>query len=296
MKVLLFGSTGQVATEIRRLAGPGLAVTALDRTQADLSDPAACMACVAASDADAVINAAAWTGVDAAEEAEAEAHVINADAPGAMARAAAARGLPFLHVSSDYIFDGGGREPWREGDAPGPLSAYGRTKLAGEEAVAAAGGVHAILRTAWVFAGHGGNFVGTMLRVGRDRDRLQVVDDQLGGPTPAGAIAAALITMARGFAAGQGGPEKTGVFHFAGAPAVTWCGFAREIFAATGWDRTPEIAPIRSEDWPVPAARPSNSVLDCSRIERAWGIPQPDWRAALGPVLAELQADIPPGS
>ena len=144
----------------------------------------------------------------------------------------------------------------------------------------------------WALNGH--NFVATMLRAGRDRDRLTVVDDQRGGPTPAGAIAAALITMARGLAgdaaAGRGADAgKTGIFHFAGAPAVSWCGFAREIFAQTGWEKVPEIAPIRAADWPTPAIRPANSVLECSRIERAWGIGQPDWRAALGPVISELQ-------
>jgi dTDP-4-dehydrorhamnose reductase len=172
----------------------------------------------------------------------------------------------------------------------GPLSAYGRTKLAGERAVEAAGGVHAILRTAWVFAGHGGNFAATMLRVGRGRERLEVIDDRRGGPTPAGAIAAALVAMAQGLVE-DASPEKTGIFHYAGRPAVTWCGFAREIFARTGWDRVPEVAPIRAEDWQEAAVRPDNSVLDCSRIARVWGLDQPDWRAALGPVLAELQAD-----
>lgn len=294
MRVLLFGQTGQVAGEICRLTGPDLAVTALGRSEADLTDPAACAAFIADAGADAVINAAAWTAVDRAEEEEALAHVVNAEAPGAMARAAAARGIPFLHVSTDYVFDGSGNRPWREDDPVAPLGAYGRTKLAGERAVADAGGVHAILRTAWVFAGHGSNFVATMLRVGRDRDRLTVVDDQRGGPTPAGAIAAALVAMARGLTQGAG-PEKTGVFHFAGQPAVTWCGFARAVFAGTGWEKVPEIAPIRTEDWPTPAARPANSVLDCSRIERIWGIGQPDWRAALGPVIAELQGDGPDG-
>lgn len=294
MRLLLFGHTGQVATEIRRLAGPDLAVTALGRDRADLTDPAACAAAITGADADAVINAAAYTAVDRAEDEEALAHLVNATAPGAMARAAAARGLPFLHVSTDYVFDGQGGRPWREDDPTGPLGAYGRSKLAGERAVAAAGGVHVILRTAWVFAGHGSNFVATMLRVGRDRDRLTVVDDQLGGPTPAAAIAAALVTMARGLseslAEGQGaGPEKTGIFHFAGSPAVSWCGFAREIFARAGWEKTPAVDPIGTADWPTPAARPASSVLDCSRIERAWGIDRPDWHAGLGPVIAELR-------
>ena len=282
MKVLLFGRTGQVATEIRRLAGPDLAVTALGRAEADLSDLDACAAAIAGSDVDAVINAAAYTAVDAAETDEVAAHVVNAEAPGAMARAAAARGLPFLHVSSDYIFDGSGTQPWREGDAPAPLSAYGRTKLAGEQAVAAAGGVHVILRTAWVFAGHGGNFVATMLRVGRERDRLTVVDDQVGGPTPASAIAAALGHHgARAWRRGRGRTRRRrGSSTLQGTPAVSWCGFAREIFARPpAWERVPGGRPDPDGGlagaWPP---GPPTRVLDCARIERAWGIARPDWR------------------
>jgi dTDP-4-dehydrorhamnose reductase len=290
LSLLVFGTTGQVATELRRLSGAGLAVEALGRDRADLSDPAACAAAVAATTADVVINAAAWTAVDRAETEEAAAHVVNAEAPGAMARAAAARGLPFLHVSTDYVFDGSGETPRTEDAPTGPLGAYGRTKLAGERAVAEAGGPHAILRTAWVFAGHGQNFVRTMLRVGATRPRLTVVDDQRGGPTPAPAIAAALVTMARAFHEGRG---ASGVYHFAGAPTVSWREFAEAIFAAAPWMTAPEVAPIRSEDWPTPAARPRNSALDCARIARDYGIAQPDWRQALGPVLAELKETGP---
>lgn len=286
MKILVIGRTGQVATEIQRLAGPDLAVTALGREAADLDDPAACAAAVAAADADIVINAAAYTAVDKAEGDEAAAMTVNGHSPGAMARAAAARGLPFLHISTDYVFDGSGTRPWREDDPVGPLGAYGRSKLEGERQVAAAGGPHVILRTAWVFAAHGGNFVRTMLRVGPTRDRLTVVDDQRGGPTPAADIARALVTIARAFAAGQG---VSGVFHFAGAPTVSWREFAVEIFRQADWLRAPEVAPIHTADWPTPAARPGNSALDCSRITAAYGIAQPDWRVGLQAVLTELK-------
>jgi dTDP-4-dehydrorhamnose reductase len=208
-----------------------------------------------------------------------------------MARAAAERNLPFLHVSTDYVFDGAKAGPWVEDDPPAPLGAYGRSKLAGEravmEAVAAAGGPHVILRTAWVHAGHGQNFVRTMLRAGAARPRLTVVDDQRGGPTAAADIAATLVAIARAFTAGRGVP---GIFHYCGAPAVTWCGFAREIFARAHWMRAPEVTPIRTADWPTPARRPANSVLDCAKIRAAYGIAQPDWRVSLGPVLAELKA------
>lgn len=287
LRLLVFGATGQVAVELGRLAGPDLVIERLSRVDADLADPDACAARVAATQADAVINAAAWTAVDRAETEEAAAHAVNAAAPGAMARAAAVRGLPFLHVSTDYVFDGSG-EGARDEDAPvSPLNAYGRTKLAGERAVAAAGGPHVILRTSWVFAGHGQNFARTMLRLGATRPRLTVVEDQIGGPTPASAIAAALVAMAQAFHAGRG---VSGAYHFSGAPDTSWRGFAEAIFAAADWlPARPEVAGIRSEEWPTPAARPRNSALDCGRILRDYGIVRPDWRAALGPVLAELR-------
>jgi dTDP-4-dehydrorhamnose reductase len=286
LRVLMFGATGQVATEIRRLAGPDLAVRALGRGEADLADPEACAAHVAAAEADVAINAAAYTAVERAEAEEDLATVVNGAAPGAMARAAAARGMPFLHVSTDYVFDGSGDRPWREDDPVAPLGAYGRSKLAGERAVAAAGGPHVILRTAWVFAAHGHNFVGTMLRVGAERDRLTVVDDQRGGPTAAADIAAALVAVSRAFAAGRG---VSGVFHFCGAPTVTWRGFAQEIFRQADWIRAPEVAPIATADWPTPAARPKNSALDCARIAADYGVAQPDWRASLDTIIAELR-------
>jgi dTDP-4-dehydrorhamnose reductase len=285
MKLLVFGRSGQVATALSALAGPDLAVTCLARTEADLTDPASCAAAVARADADAVINAAAYTAVDRAEEEETLAHRVNGDAPGAIAVACAARGLPFVHLSTDYVFDGTGDRPWREDDETGPLGVYGRSKLAGERAVAAAGGAHAIMRTSWVFSAHGGNFVKTMLRVGAERDRLTVVDDQHGGPTPADAIAEAAVTIARALVRGQG---ESGVFHFSGAPDTTWHGFARAIFARTGWSRLPEIAPVATDAWPTPARRPANSRLDCGRIAAVFGIGQPDWGAGLDRALAAL--------
>ena len=286
LSLLVFGRTGQVATELQRLAGADLRVTALDRAAADLADPAACAAAIAATDADVVVNAAAWTAVDGADAEEDAAMVVNGHAPGAMARACAARAIPFLHVSTDYVFDGSGERPWREDDPVAPLNAYGRTKLEGERQVAAAGGPHAILRTAWVFSAHGANFVKTMLKHGAVRDRLTVVDDQRGGPTAAADIAAALVAMARALHEGRG---VSGVFHFAGAPTVSWRDFAVEIFRQADWMKAPEVAPIRTEDWPTPAARPRNSALDCGKITAAYGIAPPDWRASLAAVLAELR-------
>lgn len=286
LKILMFGRTGQVATEILRRAGADLDVTALGRDQADLTDPEACAAKVAETDADIVLNAAAYTAVDAAEDDEDTANTVNGEAPGAMARAAVAKGIPFLHISTDYVFDGTGSGAWLEDAATVPLGAYGRSKLAGEEAVTAAGGDHVILRTAWVHAAHGKNFVLTMLRVGAERDRLTVVDDQHGGPTSAGDIADALITIANAFKAGKG---VSGIYHFGGAPSVSWHGFASEIFAQSGMDNPPEVAPIPSSEFPTKAPRPGNSVLDCSKIARDYGIEQPDWRVSLSAILKEIK-------
>ena len=251
MRLLVFGETGQVATELRRQGGTS--VTTLSRGAADLSDPAACVAAITASDAEVVINAAAFTAVDRAETEEALASKINGAAPGAMARACAARGLPFLHLSTDYVFDGSGSTPWRETDPVGPRNAYGRTKLAGEAAVRMAGGPHVILRTSWVFSSHGANFVKTMLCLSETRDRLTVVDDQVGGPTPAAGIASTLLAMAQFMAAGHRG----GTYHYAGRLPVSWADFAREIFCQAG--RVVEVTGIPTCDYPTPAERPLNA-------------------------------------
>jgi dTDP-4-dehydrorhamnose reductase len=195
MRTLVFGRTGQVATELVRQAE----VTALGRDAANLADPDICAAAIRAHAPEAVINAAAYTAVDRAEEEEEEAlaTAINGDAPAAMARACAEAGIPLVHISTDYVFDGTGTAPWRPDAPTSPSGAYGRSKLAGEEGVRGAGGVYAILRTSWVFSAHGTNFVKTMLRVGPARGRLRVVDDQVGGPTPAADIASACLRVAR---------------------------------------------------------------------------------------------------
>jgi dTDP-4-dehydrorhamnose reductase len=286
MKVLVFGKTGQVAMELQRLAGRSedIMLTALSRDQADLSDPAACAAIIASCDADVVINAAAYTAVDRAEQDEDLATVINGDAPEAMAQAAAERHIPFLHISTDYVFDGAGDQPFAPDAIPAPLGAYGRSKLAGETGVRAAGGPHAILRTSWVFSAHGGNFVKTMLRLGAERGQLNIVADQTGGPTAARDIAAALLRMAEAFYRGQ---ARSGTYHFAGAPDISWAGFAREIFVRAGLDT--EVTDIATSDYPTAAKRPRNSRLDCKSLAQVFGIERPDWRAALRDVLHELR-------
>ena len=282
MKVLVFGKTGQLARALIA-AGPemGVEITALGRDAADLSDPAACAAVVAATNAQAVINAAAWTAVDAAETQEAAAHVMNADAPAAMAQACATKGLPFVYISTDYVFDGTGSQAWRPDDPTAPLSAYGRTKLAGEKGVVAAGGAYAILRTAWVFDAGGQNFVTTMLRLSQTQNALRVVSDQIGGPTPAAAIAKASLHVARALTEDQ---STSGTYHLSGVPEVSWADFARAIFAVAG--RDVPVTDIGSTDYSTAAKRPANSRLDCRTTEAVFGINRPDWHIELAKMLA----------
>lgn len=284
MKILLFGRTGQVAREVLAQAGPSIQVQALGREVANLTDPEACAAQVVASDADVVINAAAYTAVDRAEEEEALATTINGAAPGAMARAAAQRGMPFLHVSTDYVFGGGGTRPWAEDQPTAPLNAYGRSKLEGELAVRAAGGRHVILRTSWVFSRHGGNFAKTMLRLAQTHSELNVVGDQVGGPTPARDIAKTLLSVAGLL---QNGTQVGGTYHYAGTPYVSWAAFARAIFATAN---TPvDVRDIPTSAYPTPAQRPQNSRLDCAKLETDFGVAPPDWQAGLSQVITELE-------
>lgn len=284
MKVLVFGKSGQVARELQRRAGE-VQLCVLGSDEADFRSPDRCAAIVADSDADAVINAAAYTAVDKAETQEDLARVINGTTPGAIARAAAASGLPFVHISTDYVFDGEGDTPFATDHPTGPLGAYGRTKLLGEQEVRAAGGAHAILRTSWVVSAHGNNFVKTMLRLGAERDRLTIVADQVGGPTPASDIADACLSIARQLI---DDPAKSGTYHFSGGPDVSWADFAREIFAQAGIGC--QVADIPSSDYPTPARRPMNSRLDNSATFDTFGIGRPDWRLGLTDILKDLEA------
>ena len=281
MKLLVFGQTGQVARELARIAPDAIF---LGRGEADLTNPAACASAIAATDAQAVINAAAYTAVDKAETDEVTACIVNGDAPAAMARAAALRGLPFLHISTDYVFDGTGDQPFAPDHPTLPQNAYGRSKLAGELGVRAAGGNALILRTSWVVSAHGANFVKTMLRLGRDRESLNVVADQIGGPTPASSIAEALITAARAMANGAQG----GTHHLSGAPDTSWADFARAIMAKAALPC--RINDIPTADYPTPARRPLNSRLDGRSLETAFGITRPDWRQGLAAIVKELDA------
>lgn len=283
MRVLVFGQSGQVARELARRAPAGVSLQILDRTAADLTDPDACAAAISKAEVDAVINAAAWTAVDKAETEAAAATVVNGDAPAAMARAAAARGLPFLHISSDYVFDGAGEQPFTVDHPTAPLGAYGSSKLAGEVGVRAAGGQHLILRTSWVVSAHGQNFVKTMRRLGAERASLNVVADQIGGPTPAADIADCLFTLARHLCDGTSG----GTYHFAGSPDTSWADFARAIMARSGLGCA--VTDILTLAYPTAARRPLNSRLDCAAVLRDFGVARPDWRVGLNEIITELE-------
>ena len=280
MTILVFGRNGQVAKELQAMSE----VRALGHTEVDLLTPGAAKAAIADHAPSVVINAAAYTAVDKAEQDDKSAFRLNAEAPGEMARACAKLDVPFVHISSDYVFNGSGSRPWLPDDATGPIGVYGRSKLAGEDAVRDAGGCYAILRTSWVFSPHGSNFVKTMLRLSETRDTLSVVDDQIGGPTPARAIATACLTIADQLTQD---PNKSGTYHFSGAPDVSWHGFAQEILARAGHKTA--VSPIPTSAYPTPAARPLNSRLDCRSAEDVFGLLRPDWRTALDHVLKELE-------
>lgn len=282
MKIAAFGKTGQVGTEMERRVPDGVSLEVIGRDRADFLLPDVLYDIVTRLDADVIVNAAAYTAVDRAETDPATAKIVNDTAVRSMAAACKAAGKPLVHVSTDYVFDGSGDTP-RDPDAPtGPLGVYGKTKLAGEEAIREIGLPHAILRTSWVFSAHGGNFVKTMHRLGGERDRLTIVADQVGGPTPAADIADALFIVARAMAKGHAG----GTYHFSGAPDVSWADFAREIFRQTR--QKVEVADIPTSDYPTPATRPMNSRLDCESLARDFGIARPDWRQGLAEVLKEL--------
>ncbi|WP_282170643.1 dTDP-4-dehydrorhamnose reductase [Ruegeria atlantica] len=284
MKVLVFGQTGQVGQELQRCAGD-IELEVIGRDIADFSGPNASAECVRTTDADAVINAVAFTAVDGAEEQEASARIVNAVTPGAIAAAAAERGLPFVHISTDYVFDGSGDTPFLPDSPTGPLGAYGRTKLEGEELVRAAEGVHLILRTSWIFSAHGQNFVKTMLRLGAERDEISVVADQVGGPTAARDIAKSCLSSIDQLIRY---PEKSGTYHLSGGPDVSWADFAREIFRLSGTQC--QVTEIPSSAFPTPAKRPLNSRLDNSSFENTFNVQRPNWQKGLEDTLVELEA------
>ncbi len=284
MKIAVFGKEGQVSTELERRLPDGVALQTIGWEEADFANPQMVYDVASAVDADAVINAVAYTAVDKAEEEVELAETINGISVGALMNACAER-MPLVHISTDYVFPGDGDTPWTPHDTPGPLGVYGKSKLMGEQAIAKfAATPSAILRTSWVFSAHGNNFVKTMLKFGAERPELTVVADQIGGPTPAGDIADACYVVARALVDGHSG----GTYHFSGAPDVSWAEFAREIMAQA--DLPAKITDIPTSDWPTPAERPLNSRMDCTSFETDFGIGRPDWRKGLAEVLEELRA------
>ena len=288
MRVLLLGSTGQVGSELARALLPIAEVVAPVRPQVDAADLDSLRAVFVAARPDVVVNAAAYTAVDRAEDEPERARRVNADAPGLLARLAHEHGASLIHYSTDYVFDGRRDGAYVETDATNPLSVYGRTKLEGEDRVRASGCAHLILRTSWVYAAHGHNFVRTMLRLARERQTLSIVDDQVGSPTWARAIAeatAAILSRAghdresvRAALA-----ERGGLFHLTCAGAVSWCGFAQAIFEAIPDNERAlqSLAPISAAQYPSRASRPLNSRLSCELLARVWHVALPEWKCAL---------------
>ena len=288
-RILVFGRAGQVATELRRAAWPqGFAVECLGRPEVDIMRAGDVRRAVSGAGVAVGVNAAAYTAVDQAESDWEAAFAVNRDGPAYLAEAVASANVPLIHISTDYVFDGEKEGAYVEDDPVNPLSVYGASKEAGERKVRESLAAHVILRTAWVYSPHGHNFVKTMLRLGRERDELGVVDDQRGCPTAAADIARAIVGIATQIAAGK--TDGFGTFHFCGAGATTWYGFARAIFelAAARCAKTPRVKPVTTADYPTPAARPKNSVLDCSRIRRVYGMEPRPWRDCLIECIDEL--------
>jgi len=287
LNTLIFGRTGQLARELERLDAPGLNRTFLGREAVDLTRPEAAAEAVRAARPDLVIIAAAYTAVDRAESDEDAARLVNAEAPARIAQACAEVGAAVVHVSTDYVFDGSKAAPYVETDPTGPINAYGRTKLAGEQAVLASGARAAVVRTAWVYSPWGSNFPKTMLRLAEERDVLRVVADQVGTPTAAGDLAAAVTELGARLA--QGDDRAQGVFHYAGAGETSWAGLAEAVMAgaAARGRRAAAVVPITTSEFPTPARRPANSRLGTERMA-ALGIAPRPWRGALDDVLREL--------
>ncbi|WP_052880224.1 dTDP-4-dehydrorhamnose reductase [Vibrio coralliirubri] len=290
MRVLITGCHGQVGYCLtEQLAkNENTRVLALDKEHLDITNQEAVQATVAEFQPTVIINAAAHTAVDKAEEEVELSYAINRDGPKYLALAAQSVGAAILHISTDYVFEGNKVGEYAETDTTNPQGVYGESKLAGELAVAAACGKHIILRTAWVFGENGNNFVKTMLRLGTTRDALSIVGDQFGGPTYAGDIAKALIQMAKCIT--QGGNVEFGIYHFSGLPHVSWFEFAEAIFdSAVKQDviaRKPSLSSIATEQYPTPAKRPSNSRLSSDKIMQAFSVEASDWKAALHNIQA----------
>ncbi len=300
MRVLVTGVTGQVGGALLDAFGETVTVVPAARAALDLARTDAIASALDQIAPDLIINPAAYTAVDRAEDERDLAYLINGEAPGHIARWAAGRGVPLIHLSTDYVYDGSGEHPWREDDVTGPLSVYGASKLAGEDAIRAAKGPHLIMRTSWVYAAKGTNFLRTIARLAAERPELRIVADQVGAPTSARVIAdgiARIVTehapdLPRRFASADG------LVHLAAAGETSWHGFANAIVeglkARGAALKTQSIVPIRTQDYPTKAKRPANSRLDLTRLQRVFGVRTPQWQQALAAELDVLARELAP--
>ena len=296
MRLLVTGANGQVGWELSRSLMPLGDVIALDRRGCDLSQPELLPDLIRAIKPDVIVNAAAYTAVDKAEQEEQLATTVNGTAVGALADESRKVGTLFVHYSTDYVFDGAKQAPYTEEDVPHPTNAYGRSKLAGEAATRQAGGAYIILRSSWVYAGRGHNFVRTILRLAGERDELRIVDDQIGAPTWARDIADATASIILAARREQAADDfASGVFNLTASGATSWHGFAKAILYDAMrhglLQRLPHLKPIPSEEYPTPAARPKNSVLAGERLRKRFGIEIPDWRQRLSACIEEMKTD-----
>lgn len=291
MKILVTGAQGQVGKEICQTANQAdFTVIAAGRNELDITSESSVNDYITHHQPAIVINAAAYTAVDKAESENQQAYAINHDGAKNLAKVCSQLDIPLLHISTDYVFDGTKQESYTEEDPVSPLGIYGDSKWQGEEAVRKHLEKHIILRVAWVFGAHGNNFVKTMLRLANERDELGIVADQYGGPSPARNIAETLIALSKQFF--QNGSLSWGTYHYCGAPKVSWYEFASEIFKQACEnnliDKKMKLNAITTAEYPTPAKRPANSMLNCSKLSKTFGIIMPDWKISLQQVLAEL--------
>jgi dTDP-4-dehydrorhamnose reductase len=295
-RILIVGAAGQVGKELQRTFQDFGEIIAVDRESVNLEIADETRELVTKTRPDVILNAAAYTAVDRAESESEVAMAINADAPGVLAEEAKRTGALFAHYSTDYVFDGTKREPWVESDSPHPLGVYGRTKLAGEQAIQKVGGRYLIFRTSWVYGPHGSNFLLTMLRLAQERAELNIVDDQVGAPTTSIELANATRQIVGGVTAGQfGDPQNwAGLYHMTCSGSVSWCGFARAIFThpkAQLGSKVPIVHAISSSEYPVAAERPLYSILSNESLQAKFGVQLQSWNSALDDVFAVLMAD-----
>ncbi|WP_338808843.1 dTDP-4-dehydrorhamnose reductase [Agrobacterium leguminum] len=289
MRLAVTGKNGQIVSALQALANDELEIVSLGRPELDLAQPETVLNALRDAKPDVVVSAAAYTAVDKAESEPEIAFAVNRDGAKAVAQVAKELGVPVIHLSTDYVFDGTKATAYVESDPTGPSSVYGHSKLEGENAVAESNPDHAILRTAWVYSEYGNNFVKTMLRLSENRDEINVVADQFGCPTSANDIAAAVVTIARKLVEDASAPLR-GVFHLSGTGETNWANFAKQIFALSSENGGKSIVvnDITTEQYPTPARRPANSRLDCSKLEEVYGIKLPSWQTSTRAVVTAL--------